>query len=201
MIAVPTFNRAKLLDRQIAWLAKVIKGFEPECEILISDNCSTDNTQDVIKKWQTFLGITLLRSNRNIENIGLIGNIACCLNAANSKYIWTIGDDDPIQDRTLAYILENLKKYPELSLIFLNFSDRDKKTGNPINPPGIVGDRWFDIDREEVTVDGKAIFERCLKNSIGSVMFISATVYRTELVQSAIQKWRTSLNNWMVQVY
>jgi len=62
-IAIPTFNRATLLDRQIAWLAKIIKEFESECEIFISDNCSIDNTQDVIKKWQKIFGSTVLISN------------------------------------------------------------------------------------------------------------------------------------------
>ena len=38
-IAIPTYNRAALLDKQLAWLATAIKGFESECEIIISDNC------------------------------------------------------------------------------------------------------------------------------------------------------------------
>ena len=37
-IAVPTYNRAELLDKQLAWLAQAIQGFESECEIIISDN-------------------------------------------------------------------------------------------------------------------------------------------------------------------
>lgn len=41
-IVIPTFNRAILLKQQLTWLAKAIKGFESECEIIISDNCSTD---------------------------------------------------------------------------------------------------------------------------------------------------------------
>ena len=51
-IAVPTYNRAELLNKQLAWLAKSIKGYESECEIIISDNCSEDNTQEIVKKWQ-----------------------------------------------------------------------------------------------------------------------------------------------------
>ena len=49
-IAVPTYNRAELLNKQLAWLAKSIKGYESECEIIISDNCSEDNTQEIVKK-------------------------------------------------------------------------------------------------------------------------------------------------------
>ena len=48
-IAIPTYNRAALLDKQLAWLATAIKGWESECEIIISDNCSTDNTPGVVK--------------------------------------------------------------------------------------------------------------------------------------------------------
>jgi hypothetical protein len=38
-IAIPTYNRADLLDKQLTWLSQGIKGFESECEILVSDNC------------------------------------------------------------------------------------------------------------------------------------------------------------------
>ncbi len=44
-IAIPTYNRAELLDKQLAWLAQAIQGFESDCEIFVSDNCSTDHTQ------------------------------------------------------------------------------------------------------------------------------------------------------------
>mgnify|MGYP002777010456 FL=1 len=70
-IAISTFNRAQTLARQIVWLAKVIKGFESECKVFISDNCSTDNTQDVIDKWQSELGRTVLKPNRNSEGRSL----------------------------------------------------------------------------------------------------------------------------------
>jgi abequosyltransferase len=36
-IVIPTFNRAHLLEQQLAWLSTVIQGFESECEIIISD--------------------------------------------------------------------------------------------------------------------------------------------------------------------
>jgi len=52
-IGLPTFNRAQLLDKQLAWLAQSIQGSQSKCEIIISDNCSTDDTPEVIKKWQS----------------------------------------------------------------------------------------------------------------------------------------------------
>ncbi len=49
-IAIPTYNRAEYLDKQLGWLAEAIKGYESDCEILVSDNCSTDHNQSIISK-------------------------------------------------------------------------------------------------------------------------------------------------------
>ncbi len=65
-IAIPSFNRATLLAKQLAWLHQEIKGCESECEILISDNFSTENNQDIIKKGQTIFSETTFKSHRNI---------------------------------------------------------------------------------------------------------------------------------------
>ncbi|MEH2082087.1 MAG: glycosyltransferase family 2 protein [Nostoc sp.] len=196
-IAIPTFNRAHILDKQLTWLAKSIKGFESECEIFISDNCSTDNTQEVIKKWQLILSNVIFISNKNSENIGVMANIACCLKNPTSKYIWTIGDDDPIQEQTLDYVLKTLKLYSnsDLSLMFLNFSGRQKQTGQ------LVIERWLNSDNDELKVDGKTVFKSYLNENFGGVLFISAAIYRTDLIQRALQKWPSATNNWASQAY
>jgi glycosyltransferase involved in cell wall biosynthesis len=200
-IAIPTYNRAELLDKQLAWLAQAITGFESECEILVSDNCSTDHTQNVIKKWQEILSHITFKSHRNYENLGVMKNILYCLNSATTKYVWTIGDDDPIQNRTIAYLINKLKQHNNLSLIFLNFSGRNKITGEPVHPPTIVGNRWFDADSEDGCGDGKAIFEHCFAKSVGAVIFLTATVYRTDLVKQALQCWQDAANNWISLAY
>ena len=200
-IAIPTYNRAELLDKQLAWLAQAIKGFESDCEIFVSDNCSTDHTQEVIKKWQKILSHITFKSSRNQENIGVMRNIIHCLKSATTKYVWTIGDDDPIQDRAIYYVISQLKKQENLSLLFLNFSGRNKTTGEPVHPPTIVGNRWFDVDSEDGCGDGKAIFEHCFSKSVGAVIFLTATVYQTDLVQRALQIWKDAANNWISLAY
>ncbi|OUL30037.1 glycosyltransferase family 2 protein [Nostoc sp. 106C] len=200
-IAIPTYNRAELLDKQLTWLSQAITGFESECEILVSDNCSTDKTQDVIKKWQDILSNITFKSNRNLENLGVMKNILYCLNSATTKYVWTIGDDDPIQERSIVYVINKLKQYEDLSLIFLNFSGRNKITGEPVHPPTIVGNRWFDADSEDACDNGKAIFEHCFSKSVGAVIFLTATVYRTDLIKRALQIWPDAANNWISLAY
>ena len=194
-IAIPTFNRAELLNKQLTWLAQALRGFEAECEIFVSDNCSTDHTQEIIKKWQELLGAVTFRSSRNIVNLGVMANIACCLKSASSKYVWTIGDDDPIQERTLGYVLTILKRYPDLTLMYLNCTGRESLTGQ------LAIERWFDSDSDEPTVDGKAAYQTHLNRSFGGVLFISAVVYQTNLVQLAVQKWPAATSNWASQAY
>ena len=200
-IAIPTFNRATLLDKQLAWLHQEIKGCESECEILISDNCSTDNTQDIIKKWQPIFSLSTFKPHRNIENIGLMGNVIHCLKSSTTKYVWTISDDDKFENQVLAYIISKIKKYEDLSLLFLNFSGRNKITGEAVHPPTIIGNRWFDVETEDACTNGKAIFEYCFSKSIGAVSLLSATVYRSELAQKSLQLWQDAASNWLSLAY
>ncbi|MFM9158461.1 MAG: glycosyltransferase, partial [Dolichospermum sp.] len=108
-----------------------------------SDNCSTDNTPGTVKKWQSTFSNTVFIANRNRENIGLMPNIVFCLQAAGSKYVWTVGDDDPIQERTLAYVITKLKQNQSLNLMFLNCCGRDKNTNK------VLVKHWFTSDSDE----------------------------------------------------
>jgi glycosyltransferase involved in cell wall biosynthesis len=200
-IAIPTYNRADLLDKQLAWLAQAIQGFAADCEIFVSDNCSTDHTQDVINKWQGILIDIPFTNNKNSENIGLKKNIAHCINSAKTKYVWTVGDDDPIQHRAVHYVVTKLRQNEDLSLLFLNFYGRDQITDQPYNPTTTVGNRWFDADNEDGGGDGKAIFEHCLNKSVGAVIFLTASVYRTDLAQQALQIWKNATDNWIFLAY
>ncbi|WP_017314265.1 glycosyltransferase family 2 protein [Mastigocladopsis repens] len=194
-IAIPTFNRATLLDKQLSWLSQAIQGYESDCEILISDNCSTDNTQEVIKKWQEILSNISFKFNKNNENIGLMRNLAYCINNTNSKYLWVIGDDDEIQKTALYYVVKNLQSHPDLTLLSLNYSRVDIPTAK------VIKERHFSIENEEIRADGRAFIEGNLSEDIFGLGFMTAQVYQTEAVKLAIQKWPLSVNNLEGQIY
>ncbi|MBC7883012.1 MAG: glycosyltransferase [Anaerolineae bacterium] len=194
-IVIPTFNRSTQLDKQLNWLARAIKGFEDQCEILISDNCSTDDTQSVIARWQSVFTELPFRSNRNDQNLGILGNIAYCIQATRTPYLWTIGDDDSVEEKALPYVLNNLKARPQLTLLFLNFLGRDKHTGQ------VMGERWLDVEEETEATQGKTLFQHCLKHNLGGVIFLTATILHTELAQTALKQWPASINNWAGMAY
>jgi abequosyltransferase len=194
-IAIPTFNRAALLDKQLEWLSKTIRGLEDDCEILISDNCSTDNTQEIIKKWQNHFSNIVFICNFNTRNIGVMRNIAFCLNAAQTKYAWVIGDDDSIKNEALLYIIENLKAHPELALLVLNYSRFDT-----INSQ-VIKDKNFEIQQEKVYQDTRELIEVDIKYDIFGFGFMTSQIYRTDAVKMALQKWQNSFNNLELQVF
>jgi abequosyltransferase len=193
-ISIPTYNRANFLNNQLTWLSKAINHVEDQCEIFISDNCSTDDTPQVIQKWQDKLSRSLFQWNRNPENVGLMRNIGCCIRAAQGKFIWVIGDDDPINERAIAYIIKTLSESPDITWLNLNFSCRDGIRNT------LIFDRCYSVDTDEVSVDGKAVFESCLRINNSGVGVMTAQVYRTALVQQALEAW-PSLTNGEAQVY
>jgi abequosyltransferase len=194
-IAIPTFNRAEFVERQLSWLAKAIEGLESECEIIISDNFSTDNTQEVIQQWQHIFQNTIFKSIKQNENIGLMPNLAYCIKVATSKYVWVIGDDDPIEENALAYVVNNLKTLPDLSLLILNFSCLY------VGSNQLAYERCFDIEHEEVRTDGKVLIENCLQENFSGLAFMTAQIYQTKAAQQAQKEWPSSPSNREGQVY
>lgn len=198
-IALPTYNRAALLDRQLAWLAQAVAGWGDTCEVLISDNCSSDTTREVIARWRDAFGGVDLRTQRHPENIGAVRNIASCIEAANGTFVWTISDDDQISDQALPYVLDALRRCPELSLLVLNFSSRHARTGV------LLFDRCFPNEQDIVTSDGKHLFERLLDtpdaSRWGGLALTTVLIYRTTTARSALASWPTGLGNLTVQLY
>ena len=80
---------------------------ENSVEVLVSDNCSTDNTPHVVEAHTS--PELPLRYVRNAENIGSDENTAQCFNLARGKYVLILGDDDLLFDGTLASLCSHLQ--------------------------------------------------------------------------------------------
>lgn len=108
-ICIPTYKRAKELDRSLICFEKELKSVDVSLvEFFISDNCSPDNTSDIVEKY-VGKGLPIIYS-RNEENIGPDNNFLKCFYAARSKYLWLLGDDDYIVGGILKKILDILQK-------------------------------------------------------------------------------------------
>ena len=195
-ISIPTYNRAQALDRQLLWLASEILGYEEDCEIIISDNCSTDNTDKILEKWRLVLGTRIsFTYHSNEEKISEMANIVSCLRKATGKFVWSLGDDDSVQNGTVGYLLSKIKEHSDLSVILLNGSGRDMETNK------VVTERFFDSTTDHPSSNSASEFEHFLENGLGGVLFISSAVYRTSLIKKAFLTWPDSAKNAASQAY
>jgi abequosyltransferase len=195
-IAVPTYNRAALLDRQLEWLAAAVRGYEDRLELVVSDNCSSDATPEVAARWQRTLGAELLQVRRQAENVGAIRNIESCLVQAGQRHVWAISDDDVLSPSAVAQVLTRLQRHPDLGLLTLNFSSRSGVTGEQRFA------RCYQVDGERVRPDGGAAFTEMLAEDWGGVALTTAQVYRSDLLRGAVEAWGPyHVPNLVVQMF
>ena len=106
---MPTYNRAKFLEALLEQLVKSIQKYDLQTsvEILVADNCSTDDTPTILSKFQKF-GI---KSLRHSSNLGPDGNFLSLFEAAQGEYTWLLGDDDLFKEDLLDLILRAISEY------------------------------------------------------------------------------------------
>ena len=96
---IPTYNRANYLRCCI----ESIIGYQyDDIEIIISDNCSTDITPDVVKEYSD----SRIRYFRNPTNIGARLNVRAVIDHAQGKYIFYLTDDDVLVPGAVSIIKE-----------------------------------------------------------------------------------------------
>ena len=116
-IAIPTFNRAGWLDLCLSQIAKQAPSLGRQVEILVSNNNSADNTDDIVNRYvSSGLAITYIR---NAENIGPDRNLLQCFKRSSGKYVLVMGDDDVILDNALGKIVSILET-GDYGVVFLN---------------------------------------------------------------------------------
>ncbi len=124
-IAIPTFNRAEylseLLDSMIPQVARANREFAA-VQLLISDNCSSDGTPEVIES--KLRGKPWVSLYRNDRNVGGDENFILCVERAEGDYVWLFGDDDILLEDGIARIIRALSRYSPALVICASNSPR-----------------------------------------------------------------------------
>lgn len=118
-IAIPTYNRSSVLKESLSRILTQRKELKNEdiIEIFVVNNASTDNTDNVIKKF--IISGENINYIVNIENIGADRNIYKCFHLGTGKYIWVLGDDDYILANTLQRVIHLLIENGDCGLVSL----------------------------------------------------------------------------------
>jgi glycosyltransferase involved in cell wall biosynthesis len=113
-IIVTSYNHANIIGTTIE---SALKQDYPNLEIIISDNCSTDNSDEVIRNYALDKRI---RYSRNETNIGMLPNFRkATYELAKGRYITYVSSDDYLTDNS--FISDGIKlinQYKNVLLVF-----------------------------------------------------------------------------------
>lgn len=117
-ICIPTYKRARFLDECLLSISNAITASGKEVEVVVCDNCSPDNTPEIVDKYRSIIKNLVYHRNEETifaeENFYLVGQLA------SGKYIWLIGDDDKIRNDAV------IEAYKQLEagrpIVICNFS-------------------------------------------------------------------------------
>jgi glycosyltransferase involved in cell wall biosynthesis len=116
--AITTYNRARWLSHSLPRLLEVTRPWRDVVEVAVCDNTSTDNTPEVIARFQ---GERNFVASRNSANLGMLGNLGATARMSNGAFVWLLGDDDLVTDGALENVLEGLARHPDVEMAYMNY--------------------------------------------------------------------------------
>lgn len=124
-VLVPTYNRSGFLKLAIE---SILRQDYDDYEIIITDNCSTDNTAEVVDGFKD----NRIKYYKSLVNVGATRNYNRALQMATGKYIAVFSDDDVMLPGNLAVKVQVLDQNTAVGLVQSNTREIDAQ-GNVIN--------------------------------------------------------------------
>ena len=125
-ICLPTYNRAAMLRNSLQTICA--QDYEP-LEILISDDASTDGTEELCRE----LSKTdhRIRYVRHASRLGLYPNHNFCLDECRGEFVCLFHDDDQHHPRLVSESMDFLLRHPEVGVVCSNWDLLDE-TGRQV---------------------------------------------------------------------
>ncbi len=112
-ICIPTRNRAGLLARHLAHISRFEK---LDYEVVVSDNCSTDNTAEVVEAARPYL--KRLYYVRQEKSLNFYETMIAACNLAAGDFAMYAADDDFAMEDGLLRAVQVMTERPEISAIY-----------------------------------------------------------------------------------
>jgi abequosyltransferase len=135
-ILIPTYNRCEDLLKNLALIKSIISqnSISNQVSILISNNLSTDNTDDLVINFIENNIELRIKYFKQTENIGLKKNALFVLEQAQEDYIMFLGDDDYFNTDFLLEVMNLIQSNSDIGVIIPNDVAINTK-GEEINAP------------------------------------------------------------------
>jgi glycosyltransferase involved in cell wall biosynthesis/SAM-dependent methyltransferase len=171
-ILIPTFNRANYLKMAIdSALAQTY----PNTEILVLDDCSTDETVNLPKIYRSETNVMFIR---NENNIGFINNWNKAVALSSGEYIKIMGDDDILSTDCVAEQVRILDEHANIGIVCCNYSVIDE-TGRVKN-----SDKRYKLFDRDMKENGREFIKNYLlgKRAVG---WPAAILFRRQDINKA----------------
>lgn len=161
--AVPVYNGEDTIAETLQSLVDECDGFS---EIVVVDNCSTDNTKTIVKSFVEKYKV--IRYVKNEKNLGYDRNFNNCMRFSKGKYVWLVGDDDVIRPGALQRVRDVICKNDDLGFIYVNYAHVNRLTDKVTKERGlqIYNDYIF-----ESGIDALKVLQE-YPNFISSMVFL-----------------------------
>jgi len=181
-LCLPTYNRPTEIKSLLKFLVLEIQRIETskvEIEIIVGDNSTNNETKDVCEQSE-LNKIKFFTYIKNVENIGLEGNVVNLIKKATGDYTWLIGDDDIYKDGIIAKICDAILT-DDYAYIFINHRAYLDGSGVETGFASAVN-----INMKTEFEDGKEMVLEIWNKSKTSLMFISASVYNSKALKDCL---------------
>lgn len=107
-ICIPAYNAERFIEET---LKSAFSQTYPNFEIIVSDDCSTDDTTKIVLKYEG-KGVRLIRAT---QNLGRYGNCNAVIRASSGKYVLKLDADDLVDPEHVAEQIAVLEINPQVT--------------------------------------------------------------------------------------
>lgn len=130
-ILIPSFNHGHYI---VDCLESILSLTYPRIEILISDDCSWDNTMEIINSYKNRLEKKAERVliNQNQHNIGICKNCNLIWKMAKGEYYKFIASDDMLLPDSISKLVNYMETHKSYNIVHANVFEIGKRTHYPL---------------------------------------------------------------------
>jgi glucosyltransferase len=181
-VIIPSYNRANTVGETIESI--VAQKVDADIEIVIRDDCSTDNAREVLEQYRQKYP-DIIRLFLREQNMGLGANWAQCVKDCRGEFICNCDNDDYWHNpNKLQFQLDYMRAHPDCNILITNHRTHNRTTG--------------EIRECKARIDHSDIQQSMWGNS----SFCNATImYRAEFLKDHLDldefiKRRFTLQDW-----
>jgi len=171
-VIIPSYNRAYTVGETIeSIMAQEGLGTEFDMEIVVGDDCSTDNARVVLEQYRQKYP-DYIRLFLREQNVGLGANWAMCVKDCQGKYICNCDNDDYWHNtKKLLLQLEYMESHPDCNVLLTNHRTHNRSTG--------------EIIEKKAVIEGQTLQDALF--GLGKLDICNATImYRAEYLKSHV---------------